>query len=97
MKQLVKGYIYYVKYDFAQEPLLRWNESKTMGKSDPDWVMVGPHNFTIEVSDDFDPRPKQLAAIDEKIASVRAEMTARITELMEQRSRLLAIENTVEA
>jgi hypothetical protein len=57
-------------------------------------VTVFPHSFEVDVPDNFDPRPQQLAALDEKIASVRAEFTARITELQEQKARLLCIENS---
>ena len=92
MKQLIKGFIYYVKYDFSEKPVLKWSDSTTMGRADPDWVMVGPHDFTIECPDDFDPRPQQVAAIDEKLQQIRAEFTARIAELQEQRNRLLCLE-----
>jgi hypothetical protein len=97
MKQLINGFVYYVKYDFSDEPQLHWNQSATMGNVAPAWVLVGPHNFEVECPDDFDPRPAQIAALDHAIQLTRAEFTARLTELQEQKQRLLAIENTVDA
>jgi hypothetical protein len=92
MKETINGFVYYVKYDFADKPLLHWNDSDKMGEASPDWVLVGPHSFEVECPDDFDPRPAKIAAIDKKMAAVRAELSARITELQEQKNRLLALE-----
>jgi hypothetical protein len=92
MKQLMKGYVYYIKYDFAPEPKLQWSASATMGKADPDWVLVGQHDFEVECPDDFDPRPLQVAAIDDKLADLRAEFGKRVAELQEQKNRLLCLE-----
>ena len=58
---------------------------------------VFEHTFEVEVPDDFDPRPQQIAALDEEIQKTHAKFTARINELQEQKARLLAIENTVDA
>jgi hypothetical protein len=92
MKKLMKGYVYRIQYEHNDAPHLSWSQSSTMGEADPDWVLVGPHDFVIECPDDFDPRPHQLAAIDAKERAMRAAFTARITELQEQRNKLLALE-----
>ena len=92
MKRTIDGYVYYIKYSFSPEPILEWNKSPDMGQHDPEWVKVGPHPIEVECPDDFDPRPQQIAALDEKIKEVRAEFTARVTELQEQKNRLLALE-----
>jgi hypothetical protein len=92
MKQTIKGFVYYIKYDFAEKPSLAWSSTATMGEADPDWTLVGPHDFVIECPDDFDPRPAQLKAIDAKERSIRAEFTALITELQNRKNKLLALE-----
>jgi hypothetical protein len=92
MKRLMKGYVYLVQYEDSDKPHLTWASSPTMGKDDPEWVLVGPHDFEITCPDDFDPRPQQLAAIDAKIEQVRAQGTAAVTALLEQRQKLLCLE-----
>ena len=92
MKQVIKGYVYYIKYDFSETPHLEWSKSSDMGESDPDWALVGPHNFEVECPDDFDPRPQQVAAIDAAINKTRAEFQKRITELQDQRNKLMCLE-----
>lgn len=92
MKQTIKGFVYYVKYDFSDTPFLRWSEDATMGQASPAWVLVGPHDFEIECPDDFDPVPKQVAALTAKKAEVRAELTKQITDLDAQINKLLCLE-----
>jgi hypothetical protein len=92
MKKLMKGYVYRIQYEHNDAPHLNWAQSSTMAEADPDWVLVCPYDFEIECPDDFDPRPAQLRAIDAKERAIRAEFTNRITELQEQRNKLLALE-----
>jgi hypothetical protein len=92
MKAIQKGYVYYVKYDFDDKPHLAWHSSNTMGNHTAEWVLVGPQDIEISCPDDFDPRPAQVAALDEQIAKTRAEFTARINELQDQKNKLLCLE-----
>lgn len=92
MKQLMKGYVYYVEYPGICDPLLTWSQSATMGQGDPDWTLVGPHNFEVECPDDFDPRPHQIAALREKERQVRADFAKSITDIQAQIQSLLALE-----
>lgn len=91
MKAKITGFVYLVCWENGQQTPY-WTQSSQMAEADSKWVLVGPHDFEIEVPDDFDPRPQQIAAIDAAIAETRAKLTARITELQEQRSRYLALE-----
>jgi hypothetical protein len=99
MKQLIKGYVYYVKYDFMDEAHLNFATSASMGDSSPDWVLVGPHEFWVEAPDDFNPIPQQLAAIEKAKQEAHAEYHAKVVELNDRASKLLCLENspTVEA
>jgi hypothetical protein len=98
MKHTISGFIYHVSYDFRPDEFtVCFNKSDTMGKADPDWVLIGPHSFDVELPDDFDPRPAKIAALEEAKRKARADFAARITELDAQIQSLLAIENTAEA
>ena len=55
-------------------------------------VFVKEHLTTVEVPDDFDPRPQQVAALEAEKQKARAEFHARVTEIDRQIQSLLAIE-----
>ncbi len=56
-------------------------------------VLVSEHSIEVDVPDDFDPRPQQIQVLEKKRDAVRAEMSARITEINQQIQSLLAIEH----
>ena len=58
-------------------------------------VTVRPHSFEVEIPDNFDPRPEQVAALEAQKKKVRAEFAKKITDLEMQISKLLAISNDV--
>lgn len=91
MKRLIKGFVYQIHHE-GREPYLSWSDNSLMAKISPAWVLVGPHDFTVECPDDFDPRPQQLKAIDEKERELRATFGNAITELAAQRAKILCIE-----
>jgi hypothetical protein len=91
-KHTIKGYLYYVHYDF-QEPgefQIAFHQSATM--SGPEWTVIREHSFEIDLPDDFDPRALQIAALEAEKQKVRAEFAARITEIDRQISKLQALE-----
>ena len=55
-------------------------------------IFVKEHTTTVEVPDDFDPRPQQVAALEAEKQKARAEFQARITEIDRQIQSLMAIE-----
>ena len=55
-------------------------------------VFVKEHTTTVEVPDDFDPRPAQVAALEAEKQKARADFQARITEIDRQIQSLMAIE-----
>lgn len=55
-------------------------------------IFVKEHLTTVEVPDDFDPRPQQVAALEAEKQEARAEFQERITEIDRQIQSLLAIE-----
>jgi hypothetical protein len=93
MKVTLKGIVHEV--DWGAGP--KEYRLLSMDMTDKYYTAICPAEVEVEIPDNFDSRPAKIAAVDAEIAKVRADMTARITELLEQRSRYLAIENTVEA
>ena len=100
-KHQITGWLYYKaasKFSKTGEPVISFLPFDPKYATADMWgVPVREHSIEVEISDDFDPRPQQVAALDEQIAKTRAEFTARINELQEQKSRLLAIEYVAEA
>ena len=64
-----------------------WTEAAQCGR-----IFVKEHTTKVEVPDDFDPRPQQIAALEAAKQKARAEFQARITEIDRQIQSLLAIE-----
>jgi hypothetical protein len=55
-------------------------------------VRVCPHEFTVEIPDNFDIRPGLVSALEREKQQLQAEFAKRITELNAQIQSLLAIE-----
>ena len=93
MKIELKGYLFCRLYGGKPEfELLPW-DCRTWGAVNADGrVFVTEHTTTVEVPDDFDPRPQQVAALEAAKQKARAEFQARITEIDRQIQSLLAIE-----
>ena len=101
MNHTIKGWLYWKaasKYSKTGAPEINFLPFDPKYATADMWgVPVREHSIEVEIPDDFDPRPQQIKALDEQISKVRAEFTARINELQEQKSRLLAIEYVAEA
>jgi hypothetical protein len=93
-KHLIKGFVYHVQYDFDGDNFrLKFHESESMGKSSPDWALVCPYEFWVEVPDDFDPRPSKIVALRDQKREVQAKFAAMVNEIDKRIGQLLAIEN----
>ena len=57
-----------------------------------DSVVVRAHSIEVEVPDDFDPRPAQVAVLREKREKAAATFSAYVAEIDASISKLLAIE-----
>jgi hypothetical protein len=49
------------------------------------------HEFEVEVPDNFDPRPGQVAALEAKKKEIQAEFAAKVKQIEDQINSLLAI------
>ena len=92
MKVTIKGFITYKKDDWRDGDDYHFNK---YDMSEHGYVTVMPHEIVVEVPDDFDPRPKQVAALIAEKQKARAEFLARVTEIDRQIQSLLAIEHEV--
>ena len=72
--------------------LMPWDCRTWTEAAQGDRIFVKEHTTTVEVPDDFDPRPQQIAALEAAKQKARAEFQARITEIDRQIQSLLAIE-----
>ena len=94
MKVTIKGFINYKKDGWYDGDDYLFNK---YDMSEHGYVTVMPHEIAVEVPDDFDPRPHQVAALEAEKQKARAEFQARVTEIDRQIQSLLAIEHEVPA
>lgn len=93
MKIELKGYLFCRLYGGKTEfELLPWDCRAWDEATRDSRVFVKEHTITVEVPDDFDPRPQQVAALEAEKQKARAAFQARITEIDRQIQSLLAIE-----
>ena len=55
-------------------------------------VLIGPHEFEVEVPDDFDTRPQQIAALQEQQRQAQADFAKLSTDIARQISELTCLE-----
>lgn len=91
MRVTVKAYIHQVQYPWQDNPTIELLSSPM--KSIEHYVLVNekPVEIEIEIPDDFDPRPKKIAALEAKKRKVQAEFAKRVAEIDDQISKYLAI------
>lgn len=75
------------EFEFLPWDCRAWGETAQDGR-----VFVKEHTTTVEVPDDFDPRPLQVVALEAEKQKARAEFQARITQIDRQIQSLMAIE-----
>ena len=94
MKKVIKGFIHY-RNNYSSDrdgPYTFLSYDLTGSEYANGRVMVQPHEFEIEVPDNFDPRPQQVQALEQEKQKARAEFAARITEIERQISELTCLE-----
>ena len=89
----LKGFVFCRLYGGKPEfEMLPWDCRTWTEDAQSGLVFVKEHTTTVEVPDDFDPRPQQVAALEAEKQKARAEFQKRITEIDRQIQSLLAIE-----
>ena len=90
MKVTIKGFIntpHKYSYEYEFSPLDMKDYQYAEGR-----VTVVPYSFEVEIPDDFDPRPQQIAALQAERTKVEAEFSARVTAIERQISELTSLE-----
>ena len=97
MKVTVKGFVFWRQDYRGQDEfsLLPWDCREWDEPARDARVFVKEQDVEIEVPDDFDPRPQQVAALEAEKQKARAEFHARVTEIDRKIQSLLAIEHEV--
>jgi hypothetical protein len=92
MQVELNGFIVFGHYDHEA----RWGEKPYFKFSDYEpgegFVVVRAETITVEVPDDFDPRPKMVEKLEAEKKKAEADFHARITQINAQIQSLLAIE-----
>lgn len=91
-KHTIKGFVHYCKDawdEHATYEIFPFNMSEHGGR-----VVVGEREFEIEVPDDFNPTPLQVAALEEQKRQLRLRLAKELASIDEQISKLTCIEHT---
>lgn len=91
MKTTVKAYLHWHKYDWQDEATYQL-DCADMTKVSPDYVLVREMFIEVEVPDNFDPTPKQIAALREKKQEILAAAHVQAENIEGQIQSLLSIE-----
>lgn len=89
MKVTIKGGIYAKQYHPGDKIDFTFFDFQPSEVSR--WIRVMDQAIEIEVPDDFDIRPSQIAALQKKEQEIRAQFAAAVTEIHRQISELQAI------
>jgi len=90
MKVTIKGFITCQQYDWDDKPTFSFYGFDPTSY-DSSTVKVMEHEFEVEVPDNFDPRPGQVAALKEKKERMQAEFASKVKEIDDRINSLLAI------
>ena len=91
MKKTIKGFLHYSTWVCTLGEI-RFYESDMSGVPSMEVVLIKPHEFEVEIPDDFDPRPAQIKALEEKQKQAAAAFQTMNTKIMRQISQLHALE-----
>jgi hypothetical protein len=88
----IEGAIYFdtdtVKYGYGE----KYKFFSGIEEAFSTYVPVQPHTFTVDIPDDFDPRPAMVTALEAKREKLHADFAAAVTEINAQINSLLALE-----
>lgn len=93
MKKTITQYLYmdfWYTPDFSRQ---EWTPAVRSHKwaSDEKQIYIGPIQIEVEIPDDFNPVPQQVAALEKKKAEALAAYQATVAEINERLSKLQAI------
>jgi hypothetical protein len=89
MKIKITVHIYYQKYKWEDKG--NYHVYSFQVDDTDECTYVGPQEIEIEVPDNYDPRPQQIAALEAEKKRVMAEYQKTVTEITERINKLQAI------
>ena len=95
MKVTIKGFVHWHKYLWDENPEYQFYACD-MSDMGPDYVLIMPHEFNVDIPDDFDPRPRQIEVLRAKKQQILAETQQKVNNIEDQIQRLLCIEHKPE-
>lgn len=91
MKVTIKVFLHWHKYDWEEKPSYQlWRCD--ISDQGPEYVCLGEREVEVEVPDEFDPRPHQIASLRAAKSKVLAEAQVKANNIEEQIQRLLCLE-----
>lgn len=90
MKVTIDGFINWCPSAYAGDPEFHFHPCDMNGYSG--YVMVMPYSFEVEIPDDFDPRPAQIAKLKEDRRELQAKFALDLMNIEASISKLLALE-----
>lgn len=91
MKVKISTIVHEVQYGPGDEKRYMFFASDMTGKY---YAAVCPVEVEVEIPDNFDPRPGQIAALEAQKASIRAEFAAKVKEIDDAIANMQALEYT---
>lgn len=92
MKIKLTAHIHHVKYEWDEEGIYQLWFAKLA--DDDSRTYIGEQEVEVEVPDNYDPRPKQIAALEKQRQKVMADYQKTVTEINDRISKLQALEYT---
>ena len=92
MKIKLTAHIHHVKYEWDEEGTYQLWFAKLA--DDDSRTYIGEQEVEVEVPDNYDPRPKQIAALEKQRQKVMADYQKTVTDINEKISKLQALEYT---
>jgi hypothetical protein len=101
-KHIIKGFVFFEQDASLKDcewyrPCVGFSMYAPNPELYPDRVLVHEHEFEVEVPDDFNPIPQQVAALEEQKRLMRVKLADELAKIDEKISKLTCIEHTVEA
>lgn len=93
----INGFITYEKREWESKASVNFYNFKPSVEHFPDLVVVGEHSFEVEVPDDFNPTPLQVAALQAQKKALRLKLADELRAIDERISKLTCITNEVTA
>lgn len=91
MKVKIKSYLLHVQYPWDSKPQYILSSSAMENTDYYSLVNKEPFEIEVEVPDNFDPRPQQIAKLEEQKRLIQAEFAKKVAEIDDQIKKYLAI------